>query len=328
MTREGAETPKPGRHEIKGRTREHPQGNILARAPAVALTLLSVAAGGVYATQHEDSGGALLNQDEPRNERVTSGQLLADAQLTSADSPAGIGQEKNTYSQKLDQAKEEMGNLIGPLEAIRIAKYEPLIRETARSAGVPGDLLLGLVITESVGDSLAISGLGAKGLTQMMDPVAEKYGLYIADDLSDERFNPERVLPPSAQELREYYDKFGDWSLAFWAWHIGTPEVYDAVKTFAHLEYGVELADVNVEPKNKTNEAYEEATLIATERMEHYKNFISRQKISFSNLYENETVREMYSGGNSDETLKYLPRIEESVEVYNSQNLVKTAQEH
>src|SRR3990167_6600299 len=328
MTREGAETPKPGRHEIKGRTREHPQGNILARAPAVALTLLSVAGGGVYATQHEDSGGALLNQDEPRNERVTSGQLLADAQLTSADSPAGIGQEKNTYSHKLDEAREEMGNLIGPLEAIRIAKYEPLIRETSRSAGVPEDLLLGLVITESVGDPLAVSGIGAKGLTQMTDPVAKKYGLYIADDLSDERFNPERVLPPSAQELREYYDKFGDWSLAFWAWHIGTPEVYDAVKTFAHLEYGVELADVNVEPKNKTNEAYEEATLIATERMEHYKNFISRQKISFSNLYENETVREMYSGGNSDETLKYLPRIEESVEVYNSQNLVKTAQEH
>src|SRR3990167_4407271 len=330
MPREGGEIPKLRSAEHTKGHKESNKGPALRDRFLVAGQVLGVgtlvALGGLYATKHEDSGiGGFLNQNEPRNERVTPGQLFADSQLASADSQQNV-QNENSYSAKLDQAKEEMGKLIGPLEAFRIAKYEPLIRETARNAGVPGDLLLGLVITESVGDSLAVSGIGAKGLTQMTDPVAEKYGLYIADDLSDERFIPERVLPPSAQELREYYDKFGDWSLAFWAWHIGTPEVYDAVKTFAHLEYSVELADINVDPENKTDEAYEEATLIATERMERYKDFISSQKISFSKLYENDTIREMYSGGKSDETLKYLPRIEKSVEVYNSQNLVHTAQ--
>src|SRR3990167_9973460 len=121
---EGGETPKPRRAESISKPKESAQGNFL-RAPAVFLTLLGAAAGGYYATQHEDPGiGGFLNQDEPRNERVTTGQLFADSQLASVDSQPN-DQKENSYSTKLEQARKEMGDLITPEVVGRIRLYEP-----------------------------------------------------------------------------------------------------------------------------------------------------------------------------------------------------------
>src|SRR3989344_1864519 len=45
---------------------------------------------------------------EQSRRNFTTGQMETDSQLASADSTAGLEQDKNTYSQKLDQAREEM----------------------------------------------------------------------------------------------------------------------------------------------------------------------------------------------------------------------------
>ena len=108
---------------------------------------------------------------------------------------------------------------------------------------------------------------------------------------------------------------------------MGTPQVYEAVRTYAHLEYGVELADVNVVAENETEEAYEKATLIATERMELYRDFIKRHKISVPRLYENKTVMQTYDTPEFDRTWDYWTRIVKSAEILKSQNLIQVAQQ-
>src|SRR3990167_10619965 len=100
MTREGAETPKPGSAEHTKGHQESNKGPALRDRLFVAGQVLGVgtlvALGGLYATKHEDSGiGSFLNQDEPKNERVTTGQLFA-------DSPANVEQGKVTYQDRLN----------------------------------------------------------------------------------------------------------------------------------------------------------------------------------------------------------------------------------
>ena len=315
MPREGGETERNQTSGLKNRL-------LTAGQYVGAGTLAAFIVASYVKLQNEADQGLLFKPDEQKNEQFTTGQLQADAQLASVDFQRES--EKKTYKDRLNRASKEMSGLVGPLEALRIAEYEPLITKAAEDANIPKDMLLGLVIAESIADPLAVSHSGAKGLTQMMDPIANKYELNIAGDLTDDRFIPEKVLPKSAQEIREYYDRFGEWSLAFWAWHAGTPQVYEAVRMYAHLEnYDVKLEDTNVKPVNDTDEAFEEATRIAIERMDKHKKFIVKNNMTVVRLFENETVRNAYSGASFDRTWDYVPRIEESVKVYRLQDLAQ-----
>ena len=317
MAREGGEIPKHNSNEEKTQT-----------AKPFKLSRRRLLQGvGVLA------GAAILNRvsNAVKNSLEDhTGEISFPAKKASLDLQTNIGKEKYIYQDRLDLAEKEMSkNIASPEAKDRIKLYGQLISDVASEAGVPQDLFLGQIITESKVNPLAESGVGAKGLTQMMDAVAIKHSLHIAEYEGDydSRFNPEEVLLPSAKELREYYDKFGDWSLAFEAWHMGTPQVYEAVRTYAHLEYGVELTDINVIPENESEEAYEKATLIATERMGFYRDFIKRHKISVPKLYENQTVMKTYDAPEFDRTWDYWARIVKSAEIIRSQNLIQVAQQ-
>lgn len=259
-----------------------------------------------------------VSQKDQNRGSFTTGQLLADSQPARVDSEPNI-QKENLYSAKLEQAKKEMRDLITPEVVARIRLYEPLIRQVAQKAKIPPDLFLGQAIAESLCDPDAVSEAGAAGLFQIMPYLYEKYEI--------DPFDPQQNTQLAAQLLKEEYEKFGEWSLAIWPWHIGDPEVYNAVQTFAHLEYVIQLPDEKVEIIDDSEEAKNTATEKASEIITMYKNFITVQKINVQKLYENLTVRSMYEGKGYDRTWDYLPRIEASVPIYNSQNLTQAAQQ-
>jgi len=328
MPREGGEIPKLRSAEHTKGHKESNKGPALRDRFLVAGQVLGVgtlvALGGLYAAKHEDSGiGGFLNQNELRNERVTTGQLFADAQLASADSPAGVEQGKVTYRQRLDLAEKEMGNQIDNFAVKkRIQRCWPLIKSAANVEGVPADLFLGQAITESKCDPEAGSRAGAAGILQAMP--------FIYDDEENgfDPFDPKESVDRAAEILAQEYDKFGDWSLAFWSWHIGAPRVYEAVRTYAYnLEDQMILEDIDVKPENDSPEAYEKATLIATERMQRYKDFIKEHEITVGKLYESSPVRVLYTSEEWDRTWDYWARIDKSAEIVESQGLVEVVQQ-
>src|SRR3989344_2549817 len=322
MPREGGEIPRPRRSENTRRQAEVNIGSPLKDKLLVAGQVLGigtlVAAGGFYAVKQGDTGSGLLNRDEPRVERVTTGQLFADAQLASADSLSGVEKE-DFYSAKLEQAEKEMAGLITPDVVERIRLYEPLIRQVAEKADIPQDLFLGQAIAESLCDPDAVSESVAAGLFQIMPYLYEKYEI--------DPFDPAQNAELAAKLLKEEYGKFSEWSLAIWPWHIGDPEVFNAVQTFAHLEYATQLPDEKVELIGNSEEAKNVATQEALERMEQYKDFIKRKNITVSKLFENSTIQNVYSGEGFIRTEDYLPRIEVSVPIYNSKNSAQIAQQ-
>lgn len=170
-----------------------------------------------------------------------------------------------------------------------VKKYESLIRASAREKGVPEDLLLGLVIIESRGEPRAESNQElvfeerARGLTQMMIPMAEKYGLVVSEHGRDDRYIPEKILPATAAELRESYEVLGDWGLAFQEWHLGRQQLFDAISLYLEeKEEGLENVDIT-------------------------KKVISENGVNIHRLFDK--VGEGYTGESWNETTEYVARL-------------------
>lgn len=191
----------------------------------------------------------------------------------------------------------------------QVSDYEYLIRETAQDYGIPEKLFLGLIDTESSGNPYEVSYAGAKGLTQVMDYEALECGLKISNGLDDERFIPKKVLPCAAKFIVEEYERFEEWELALWAWHIGAPRIYWAVQTHARLENGVVLPNISVVPYDNTQEALDIANTIAEGIMDQYRKYISSYEIKFNALFENEVIKAKFRGPQWNQTDKYIPRI-------------------
>lgn len=226
------------------------------------------------------------------------------------------------------KAKGDMQVLIGSKQYENLKSFAPQIKSAADKDQVPETLLLGLVGTESLGDVNAESGVGAVGLTQMMVPMAAKYNLYDGENSIDLRkTDPEAVLDATASEIREYYDRFGDWGMALWAWHIGTGEVYWAVSEYARLEYGVFLDDVNVVPSDDSPQASVEAMFAAQEIMGQYRQFIVSGGVNLQKLFANQTIASKYEESQWDRTMEYVPRIIATAAVFSEMDLMeKTGQ--
>jgi len=90
-------------------------------------------------------------------------------------------------------------------------------RAAARRHGVPEDLFLRLIQTESGWNPRAVSPKGARGLAQLMPGTAAMLGVS-ADD-------PMQNLDGGARYLRAQYDRFGSWRLALAAYNAGPEAV-------------------------------------------------------------------------------------------------------
>jgi soluble lytic murein transglycosylase-like protein len=91
--------------------------------------------------------------------------------------------------------------------------YQDMARAAARRHGVPEDLFLRLVRTESNFRPTAKSTKGAIGLAQLMPQTARLLGVNPHD--------PKQNLEGGARYLSQQYRKFGDWRLALAAYNAG-----------------------------------------------------------------------------------------------------------
>src|SRR5438045_6924175 len=125
-----------------------------------------------------------------------------------------------------------------------------MIRRIVKEEGIPQDLIY-LAQAESGFHSLAVSGVGARGMWQFMCSRAKGYGLQ-RNFWVDDRQDPEKSTRAAARHLKDLYTQFGDWYLAMAAYNSGPGRVQSAVKRTGYADFW-ELYRRNVLPKETRN---------------------------------------------------------------------------
>jgi membrane-bound lytic murein transglycosylase D len=105
----------------------------------------------------------------------------------------------------------------------RLNRYEGMIRDRFRAAGVPEDLVY-LAMIESGYSNTAVSRASAVGMWQFMARTAPSYGLRV-DEWVDERRDPFKATDAAARYLSEAKERFGSWYLAAAAYNGGPSRV-------------------------------------------------------------------------------------------------------
>lgn len=231
--------------------------------------------------------------------------------------PEITGREKQgAFDQFLTQQRIVASDYIGPADHVEdfkaVQKVEAKIRQYAKESGVPENLLIGLVIIESKGDPLIVNNKsGAKGLTQIMDPMAEAHKMQItgADtsdsnydvtaDLADVRFNADLNLQVAASEIADAYKYWGDWALAFDEWHAGRPNIYLKLQLYFKNTQGIQLRNI----KDAVDE--DDSMAIREQYLQKYR----EESANLFRINNNEAVIAEFSGEGYDSNLIDVPRL-------------------
>lgn len=112
-------------------------------------------------------------------------------------------------------------------------QIEPILKAQALPVEV-----LAVVRVESGGQSDALSRAGARGLWQLMPDTARRYGLIVSES-KDERLDAEKATWAATRYLRDLYELFGDWRLAFAAYNAGEEAVSRAIVRSGSREFDV-----------------------------------------------------------------------------------------
>lgn len=123
------------------------------------------------------------------------------------------------------------------------AYLDKLISDASASAGVPRNILAGLIKAESGGRQNARSSAGAIGLAQLLPSTAKELGV--------DPYDPVQNVMGGSRYLKQQYDKFGRWDLALAAYNCfdDRTEVLteDGWKPFADVTESDKVASFDVE---------------------------------------------------------------------------------
>jgi soluble lytic murein transglycosylase-like protein len=108
---------------------------------------------------------------------------------------------------------EKLAALAVPRYSGGAGQYQEMARAAARRHGVPEDLFLRLVQTESAWRPAAVSAKGAIGLAQLMPGTAQQLRVNPHD--------PQQNLDGGARYLSIQYARYRDWRLALAAYNAG-----------------------------------------------------------------------------------------------------------
>ena len=97
-------------------------------------------------------------------------------------------------------------------------RYDTLIREAAREAGIPAALVKAVIHAESAFDAEAVSKKGAMGLMQLMPGTAHELGVV-------QPFRAEQNVRGGTRYLRRLHDRYGSWAHTLAAYNAGPTAV-------------------------------------------------------------------------------------------------------
>ena len=103
------------------------------------------------------------------------------------------------------------------LRGKRNSAWQQAAAQIAVREGIPAELFLALVFTESSFNPVARSRVGAIGLAQLMPATARELGVDPHDPIEN--------LTGGARYLRAQYERFGSWQLALAAYNAGPGRV-------------------------------------------------------------------------------------------------------
>lgn len=216
-------------------------GPVVAPAPSAPVSLASADA--IVPDSVSDALGVAIEQvsalfDVP--DSVVRG--YAAHRLIDVDSTSGLSDDEATWDIDVDsyvtQSKvahyvdlflgSSRTRFVERLE--RGKQYEPMIRETFRTAGVPEDMYY-LALVESGYDPHAYSRAAAVGMWQFMTTTARGVGLRV-DWWMDERRDVVKSTAAAARFIRDLQGQFGSLYLAAAAYNGGPGRVSRGLKKF------------------------------------------------------------------------------------------------
>ncbi|KKQ34714.1 MAG: hypothetical protein US50_C0039G0010 [Candidatus Nomurabacteria bacterium GW2011_GWB1_37_5] len=108
----------------------------------------------------------------------------------------------------------------------KIWRYRNYFEEAALKNGIPLDLFMGLHLVESYGDTAALSGSGARGVSQFMPATAKQYGLKIVRNkkgriVRDDRLDPGKSIAASGRYLGDILHSFKHPDFMIAGYHMG-----------------------------------------------------------------------------------------------------------
>jgi soluble lytic murein transglycosylase-like protein len=110
-------------------------------------------------------------------------------------------------------------------------RFDPLIRQAAKDAGVPPGIVKAVIHAESAFNTGAISRAGAMGLMQLMPATARELGVL-------DPFRAEQNVHGGAKYLRTLHDRYGSWTHTLAAYNAGPTAVdrYQGIPPYAETQ--------------------------------------------------------------------------------------------